>query len=438
MRNVTNTSARNNVVIYTMDARGLSVNSTFDASTSGNFDPTGRITTVSLGQNSASQEALRTLAGNTGGRALLNTNALGEAITKTLKETSTYYIIAWRPETEEQKNEKLQHIEVKIKGRTDLVVQVRRGVLLGSTKEAATKSIVAEATKSSKPKTPAEELRTAIGSFYPGGALPTAVALDYYDSPQEGALLSVSMAIPASALSFDTVDGKLNAALDVEGFVYNDQGKSGANFQDRLSVNADSLEIARQRDHDVFYTFRVRLAPGLYQVRVAARETKNGRIGSAAQWIEIPDLKTKSLAMSSLIMGELTANVLSAAEEKTKTTEGQTNVTPADVRLNVSRRFASTSRLRFLTFIYNAAHGPSGREPADVAIQVQVLRDDQPVVSTALRKIPTEGLSDPARLPYAAEIPLDNLRAGRYLLRVTAIDRRAKASASQQLRFEIE
>jgi hypothetical protein len=302
---------------------------------------------------------------------------------------------------------------------------------MAAAKEAATKPAGVAGAASAKQKTPAEELHAAIGSFTPSKALPTALALDYYDSPQEGALLSISMAVPASALTFNSEEGKLKTSLDVEGFVYNDQGKTGASFQDRLSVAADSPEIARQRDHDVYYTFRVRLAPGLYQVRVAAREAGSGHIGSAAQWIEIPNLKTKTLALSSIITGELPATAIAGTNVKTDAAQ-------TDVKLNVARRFASSSRLRFLTFIYNAAGTQAGAEAADVAIQVQVLRDDQPVVSTPLHKVSTEGLSDPARIPYAAEIPLDNLRAGRYLLQVTAIDRRTKASASQQLRFEIE
>jgi hypothetical protein len=180
----------------------------------------------------------------------------------------------------------------------------------------------------------------------------------------------------------------------------------------------------------VYYTSQVRLSPGLYQVRVAARDAKSGRIGNATQWIEIPDLKTRRLALSSLLVGE------------TKPTEagGAAGAEKADntAKLNVARRFTRASRLRFLTFIYNAARGASGTAAPDVAIQVQVLRDDQPVLTTALRKVATDNLPDLARIPYAAEILLDKMPPGGYVLRVTTIDRVAKASATQQLRFTVE
>jgi hypothetical protein len=88
-----------------------------------------------------------------------------------------------------------------------------------------------------------------------------------------------------------------------------------------------------------------------------------------------------------------------------------------------------------VTFIYNAANSPA---PADVVLQVQVFRDDQPVLTTPLRKIETRDVPDIARIPYAAEIPLSTFPAGRYVLQVTAIDRAAKASASQRVNFSVE
>ena len=83
------------------------------------------------------------------------------------------------------------------------------------------------------------------------------------------------------------------------------------------------------------------------------------------------------------------------------------------------------------------ARGRANNEPPDVVIQVQVFRDNQPVLTTALSKVETEGVEDLKRLPYAAEIPLSSMAEGRYRLQVTVIDRKAKTSATQQVSFEI-
>jgi len=105
--------------------------------------------------------------------------------------------------------------------------------------------------------------------------------------------------------------------------------------------------------------------------------------------------------------------------------------------LSIDRRFKRDSFLRYLVFVYNSARANTDSAP-DVVVQMQVLRDDQPVATTALKKVSTDGVQDLQRLPYAAELPLEGFSAGHYLLRFTAIDRNAKSSASQQVRFEIQ
>jgi hypothetical protein len=170
----------------------------------------------------------------------------------------------------------------------------------------------------------------------------------------------------------------------------------------------------------------VRLKPGIYQVRVGARDSRTGRAGSAVQWIEIPDLSKRKLTMSSLIIGGHPANRQETASEANP------------VSISVERRFKRDEKLRFITYIYNAQRGPGADGAPDVALQVQIFRDDQPVITTALSRLKTEGLTDMTRVPYAAEVLLEKLPVGQYVLSVTAIDRIAKTSASQQLSFIIE
>jgi len=52
--------------------------------------------------------------------------------------------------------------------------------------------------------------------------------------------------------------------------------------------------------------------------------------------------------------------------------------------------------------------------------------------------LPTDTTKDLTRLPYWAEITLDQLPQGKYLLQITATDRAAKTSASQQASFVVE
>ncbi|HEX8136088.1 MAG TPA: VWA domain-containing protein [Pyrinomonadaceae bacterium] len=426
MRRATDAAARSGTVVYTMNPLGLETG--MDATTQAAFDLSGRLPQAST-ELMVTQEPLRIIASSTGGRALLNTNALDASIGKTLQETSIYYLLAWRPDTEQQKPGKFRRIEAKVIGRPELVVRVRNGYFTTDPATASRPTPPKNSSKSSTAettKTPEKELRTAINDVFARTTLPTSVFAYYSDQPNNGPVLSLIMAVEPEALELEMKDGKHTGVVDIAGMVFNEEGKSGASFKEQIQLNVIPSDLPRILSSPLFYNYELRIKPGLYQVRVAARDAKTGRTGSAMQWVEIPDLSTQKLTMSSLLVGSN-----SAAREQAATEQSPVNI-------SVDRRFSRNSRLRFLTYIYNAQRGAaSGGEP-DVALQVQVFRDDQPVITTALSKVKTEGLPDKTRLPYAAEVMLDKMPAGQYVLKVTAIDRLAKASTSQQVDFAIE
>jgi len=165
----------------------------------------------------------------------------------------------------------------------------------------------------------------------------------------------------------------------------------------------------------IFYNHHTPLAPGIYQVRVAARDERSGRVGSAIQWIAIPDLAKNQLTLSSVLLG---GQVL---EDKSK--EG----TPR-VQLSVDHSFPRMSQLGYWVFVYNAKRDAAGNP--QLTVQTQVLRDGQAVLSSPQRRL-NGGSEDAMRIPFGEELALKTLPAGRYDLKVTVTDGVAGTSAMQ-------
>ncbi|MDQ2920613.1 MAG: VWA domain-containing protein [Acidobacteriota bacterium] len=430
LRRITSAAARSGVVIYSMDARGL-VATLRDASSEAGFDLSGRLQRAESGELFASQDGLNALAVDTGGRAVFNTNSLGPGLARALKETSTYYLLAWKPEREAQHASKFRRIEVKIASKPELTVQVRRGFF-----DVEPEPGVAGLPKGKKPNaqgpaenSPAAELRKVTFAPYPNRGIPVSLSLSYANTPNKGTMLMAFMQVPNEFLSFGPANGKQTAVVDVVGTVLNDKGKVGGAFNNRLTIEAPSIGAANDGQNPG-YGYALYLGPGLYQVRVGARDEKTGRSGSTYAWIDIPDLSSAQLALSSLVIGVRAAPAISNTSATTP------NLQPS-TELRIAHRFSPADFLRFMLFVYNAARAPADSKP-DVALQVQVVRDDQPVVTTPLRKVSVEGVEDLSRIPFAAELPLVGLPAGRYILQITVVDRVSKQSASQQTRFEIE
>ena len=433
LRHITSLAARSGAVIYSIDARGL-VASLTDASSDVPSDPSGRLQRIAGGELVESQDAMNALARDTGGRPIFNTNALDAGVTQALQETSNYYLVAWRPESNEQKSEKFRHIEVNVIGRPELSVRVRKGFF--DLERARVTAVPQSKNPDHKPdqsneRTEETQIRTAINAPFPERALPVSLSLTWTDTAEKRQTLNITLQVNGEALSFEPEGDKLKAVVDVGGSVYNEQGKAGASFGERLTVTDQTKGSNTSIGPDLIYGYPLTLPPGLYQVRVAAREAKSGRIGSTHQWIDIPDLSAHKIVLSSLILSE--RMVTPAAAESGVNSAANAQLPREHVTPRVDHRFHRNSFLRFLVFIYTPVVVRH-----DIAVQVQILRSDQPVLTTPLRKVSTEGMSDLGRLPYAADISLEQFPTGRYVLLVTAIDRASQATTSQSTRFEIE
>ena len=431
LKHVTNTATRTGSVIYTIDARGL-FSPFADASGERPFDPQGRLDRTNVGEGTLSQDGLNALAGDTGGGFLKNQNYFDKWVSRMLDETSNYYLLAWRPAMDEQKIGKFKRIEVSIVGRPELTVRLPRGFLSGQAQvPIKSADVKTQALGGKPPGVPAQgtevELRAALGAPSARKGLPTQLSTSFIDVPNTGPVLTSSMQMATDVLGYGT-DGKQPAAIDIAGIILNEQGKQAGNFKTRVNVNPLSSKAKTEESAGVIYNHRTPLKPGLYQVRVAARDNQSGRTGSAAQWIEIPDLAKQRLTLSSLLVG---GQIVGSTQRQ------ETNGGAAEqVQFSVDRRFKRGSHLNFLTVIYNAARGTNA--VGDLETQIRISRDGQPIINSPARKLAIAPGTDLTRIPYGADIALQSLPAGRYLLQVTVSDRTAKTSASQQITFDIE
>ncbi len=120
--------------------------------------------------------------------------------------------------------------------------------------------------------------------------IPTELALRVVQLPAIGTRITASIQMDRGVLSFEPVDGKRVADVDIGGIFYDDKGKPASSFVGRLRIYSVPENLASAKPSQAVYEFQAWLTPGLYQVRVGVRDIKSGRIGSAMQWIEIPSL----------------------------------------------------------------------------------------------------------------------------------------------------
>jgi VWFA-related protein len=405
---VIDAAQRAGVVVYTIHAAGL-VNSTFlDPGNKRPMDMAGRLDIASTGELEANQDALSGIASGTGGRALRSMNFFDKWVSTVLDETSNYYVVAWRPENDEEKLPKFRHVKITVVGQPDLTVRAPKGYVAGPPPAAPATA------KESKPKAPEAELRDALSDFYPADGLPTLLSLTYLNTPANGLVVTSSIEI-----SNYGIDEKQQATIKLAGVVLNDKGKIASSFKNQLNIDPPKSGGS----DSIFYNHHTPLAPGIYQFRVAARDEKSGRVGSAIQWIVIPDLTKSQLTLSSVLLG---GQVL---EDKSN------QAASPHVQLSVDHIFPRLSQLGYWVFVYNAKRDASGKP--QISVQTQVLRDGQAVLSSPQRRLNNTG-PDTERIPFGEELALKTLTPGKYDLKVTVTDGVAGTTTSQIADFIVK
>jgi VWFA-related protein len=409
LQQITDEAVRAGAVIYTIDARGL-FSGQLDATNNVPFDPKSRLESTSLREGQAWQDALNALAGDTGGRALRNQNYFDRWVNKILDETSEYYLLAWRPNNQQETQSNFKNINVRIIDHPEYTVRLPRGFMNRTAAPAPTTEVQA-------PAQAHRDLQQALTTINPKHEVPTSLSAIFLDTPDNGAVLTASVQVANETLSYAATDGKQIAAVDVAGVVVNDHGKPVGSFQTRLNINRLGENSAAENSSSI-YNSRLRLAPGLYQVRVATRDINSGRVGSAQQWVEVPDLHLRRLALSSLLLGLQSVG------------EAKGNGGSPQVQFNVDHRFARNERLGFMAFLYNANQSKS------LSFQARILKMGRAVAATPWRKVGAP--QDQARIICNGEIPLNNVPAGEYLLELTVNDEVNNTSVSEQTRIIVE
>ena len=392
LKRITDFATRYGTVIYTIDARGLT-SGLPDASKSGTFDPSGRMARVNLQEIKAGQLALVNLAAGTGGEAWLNSNNMDAGINKAFMETSKYYLLAWRPENQAQTKDNFRDVKITVKDQPELVVRVAGG-FFSKPPEVRTNS-AADATLSVD-----DQLLATLRASYPRTEVPVKLSAGYLSSANEGLVVAASIQIMT------------DSDVDLMGAVADDKGKILSTLKQEVAVPAgsspDSLMTTLQFP---------KLPNGLLQVRIAARDRKSGRIGSALQWVELPNLSQNKFSVSSLFLSESAASQGSA---------------PKWI-IRPDRRFARSAKLKFQVFLYNA--DLSAGNPV-VHMQLELRQGGQVLVQTPSSPIDTKG-TDLQRISVAGDFPLSSFSPGRYELKLTFTDQKMKSTVSREAEFTI-
>lgn len=414
-------ATRSGAVVYALDSRGLVVTGG-DAGTAG---VQGRTSAGSAGLQARvdrqaatlMRETLEQVANNTGGFLVRGTNDLALGLQRMLDDSGAYYLMAYDP-ANKKRDGRFRKIEVTLPRHPGYVVRTRKGYLAPRAAEGDRVNVVDLRTGPTRgpavaPGTGEDEARAILAAPLPAQGIPVRLTADFLDIPPEGPQALLRARIDVAGLEWREAEGRHRATVALVGGFYDAGGQPvGAAFSRRSELALTDAERDRLLEKGLSFQERVPLSPGRYQVKLVAREASLAQAGGADQWVEIPDLSNKKLAVSGLFVS-----------------------TSEDADPQTLRRFKPGSTLAFQIYVYNPLLDEKGAP--DVVLQAQLWGGGKVIAASKPTPVAFE-TRDAAPLPETNSVPLEGLSAGPYELRVVVVDRKAGLQATQKVAFTIE
>jgi hypothetical protein len=175
--------------------------------------------------------------------------------------------------------------------------------------------------------------------------------------------------------------------------------------------------------------------PGSYQMRVVLRDTKSGQLGSASQFVEIPDVRKNKLALSGIVLAGDQAKPKTAADQNEGMMEDSGSNKTAAVRV-----FEPGTEISWAYQILNAKTDKD--QQSKLQIQYRVYYEGREVYEKKQQEMTlTSSGTVPKRMIAADQMRLVQLPPGYYVLQIAVTDLQAEEKdrmAVQSIDFEVQ
>jgi VWFA-related protein len=416
MREVIGAATRANVSIYAIDPRGLYLPGDEAMQISGlppDAEALGLGVFALQDELRMSQDTLRGISEETGGFASVSSNDFTTAFQRIVDSNSTYYVLGYYS-TNEKRDGRYRKIEVKL-NRPGLNVNARKGYVAARGRSAAEKSIEASAGTS-------KELREALNSPLQESALKMAVFAVPLKGPASKAAVGIVTQFTGRQFAFAEKDGKFTDRLEMSYVVINKQGKMTDGKRDFVDLSLKPETYQRVLQSGFRVLTRIELPPGVYQLRVAAREG-SGRTGSVHYDLVVPDFLKAPLSISGVVVTSRTAGGVPTAGAIPDLGDAM----PAPP--TTAREFSAGDELLVLAEIYDN----QGGQPHSVDITATLKAEGRvQVFANSERRSSKELGGARGGYGYTTHIPLQDLAPGLYVLAIEAKSSLGKTDAASR------
>lgn len=411
LRKLADEANRASVVFYAIDPRG----SVYTGPTASDAVITPTIVGNRNQQLINSQDGMVLLAQKTGGLFYAGRNDLDTPLRQAIDDGDGYYLMGYQPEDKtfnaEMDTPKYHSITVRVK-RPGLKVRSRSG-FFGMTDARPVPN---------GPETSQSKIAKALVSPFAASDIKVRLTTMFAHSDVGGSHLQTLLYFDAKDLTFkEEADGARSSAVDIALVTFNENGDPAETVHKTWNVR-----VTKERYEDILKKGMVysALVPvkksGPYQLRAAVRDAASEKLGSAMQFVDVPNVDGGRLALSGIAIA-----VDPVVEDNP---EG----TPA------VRVFKSGQAITYAYEILNAEG--NARQKPQLETQVRLYRNGEIVYDAPPAALNAATDPNADRLIVKGRMRLTKIPAGDYVMQVVVLDNLRKDKnklAAQAIDFEV-
>jgi VWFA-related protein len=411
------------VSFWPIDARGLVARAPLGDATQGSPGNagiyTGAAALANVNNFQQSQDTLYALAGDTGGKALFDSNDLDRGIVAAQDAISDYYLLGYYA-TNTAKNGHFRRIKVSLAQNQDAKLTYREGYY--ADKEFSRFTAVDKE----------RQLEDALMLEDPITELSIAMEIDHFQLNRAEYFIPIVVKIPGRELALAKRGGAEHTFIDFVGEIKDlTSGATVSNVRDDVNIKLSDSTAAELAHRPIEYDTGFTLLPGKYMINFLARDDETGRIGTYQTTFVIPNLNKEDtrVPISSVVLSsqrvDLKEALFDAAKAKERAKEDAVNPLVQDGHKlvpSVTRVF-STNREMFVYLQAYKPPQPDSKAPSQPLLAfVSLYLGARKVFETPPAAVSPDPTSRLGKTPLGFSFALDQLSPGSYDCQVSVVD----------------
>ncbi len=409
---------RSGVSFWPIDARGLVASAPLGDATQGSPGNAGMYSgTAALANTSnfqQSQDTLFALAGDTGGKALLDYNDLTRGIVQAQQSVGSYYLVEYYT-SNTLKDGKFRKIKITVAD-PNAKLEYRQGYYAG--KEFAKFTTVDKE----------RQLEDALMLPDPVTELTIAMEINYFQLNRAEYFVPLVVKIPGRELALAKRGGAEHTLIDFIGEIKDaNGGMTVTNVRDDVNIKLTDETAAELAKKPIEYDAGFTLLPGKYIIKFLARDDETGRIGTFQTTFVIPNLnkELKRVATSSVVLSsqrvDMKDALFNAGKAKDQQKDNAANPLVQDGRKLVPSVTRVFSRSREL-YVYLQAYNQTATAPQPMVGFVTLFKGTDKVYETKPISVTAAALARLGTTPLNFSLDLTQLQPGEYDCQVTVLN----------------